>query len=294
MTPPTRLVLPAPAKLNLFLHVTGRRADGYHELESVFVPITLADTVTLTLRKDGQIRLIDPPSGLTEENDLACRAARAFQLAAGTTLGVDIHLKKAIPQGGGLGGGSSDAATTLLGLNRLWSLSQTRDQLRAVGAKLGADVPFFIFGQPAFASGVGERLLAMSIPSDDYVVAFPGVGVATASVFADLSLTRNTSSTAKSVFVKSYGHNDLQPIAERLQPRISALRSVFIQAGAEPRMTGSGACVFAPSRDATSARALAAHLRSANWQCWAVKSIARHPLFSFASDRIASVNGAII
>ena len=282
MTAPTRLVLPAPAKLNLFLHVTGRRADGYHELESVFVPITLADTVTLTLRDDGQIRLIDPPPGLNEENDLACRAARSMQRATGTTFGVDIHLKKVIPQGGGLGGGSSDAATTLLGLNRLWSLGQTRDQLRAIGATLGADVPFFIFGQPAFASGVGERLLATSLPPNHYVVAFPGVGVATASVFADANLMRNTPSAEKNVFAENYGHNDLQPVAERLQPRISALCDAFIRARAYPRMTGSGACVFAPTSDASSAQAVATHLRGANWQCWAVKSIAYHPLIGFA------------
>ena len=284
MTTPKRLALPAPAKLNLFLHVTGRRADSYHELESLFVPITLADTVTLTLREDGQIRLIDPPLGLTEEHDLACRAARALQLATGTTLGVDIQLKKVIPQGGGLGGGSSDAATALLGLNRLWSLKQTRDQLRSIAAQLGADVPFFIFGQPAFASGVGERLLAVSLPLRHYVVAFPGVGVATASVFTDPNLTRNTPGAEKKVFAENYGHNDLQPVAERIQPRISALCDAVIQAGAKPRMTGSGACVFAPASDATSARALAAHLRGAGWQCWVVKSIAHHPLISFAHD----------
>ena len=284
MTARTRLVLPAPAKLNLFLHITGRRADGYHELESVFVPITLADTVTLTLRDDGQIRVIDPPRGLTAENDLACRAARALQFATATKLGIDIHLNKVIPQGGGLGGGSSDAATTLLGLNRLWSLSQKRDQLRAIGTKLGADVPFFIFGQPAFASGVGERLLAISNPLSDYVVAVPGVGVATASVFADANLTRNTPGTEKTVFTKDYGHNDLQPVAERLQPRISALCDAFTHAGAKPRMTGSGACVFAPSCSTVSAQNLAAKLGGAGWQCWAVKSIDHHPLISFASD----------
>ncbi len=282
MITPTRLVLPAPAKLNLFLHVTGRRADGYHELESVFVPITLVDTVTLTRREDGQIRLIDPPPGLTEESDLACRAACALQFAAASKLGVDIHLKKVIPQGGGLGGGSSDAATTLLGLNRLWSLAQSRDQLRTIGLKVGADVPFFIFGQPAFASGVGERLLAVSLPLSHYVVAFPGIGVATEGVFTDADLTRSTRCAAKNVFPENYGRNDLQPVAERLQPRISVLCDAFIEAGAKPRMTGSGASVFAPTHDATSAQALATHLRGVGWQSWAIKSIAHHPLFSFA------------
>ena len=282
MTAATRWVLPAPTKLNLFLHVIGRRADGYHELESVFVPITLADTVTLTLREDGQIRLIDPPPGLTEQNDLACRAALALQLATGTTLGVDIQLSKVIPQGGGLGGGSSDAATTLLGLNRLWLLRLPRDQLSAIGAKLGADVPFFIFGQPAFASGVGERLLALSRPLSHYVVAFPGAGVATARVFTDPDLTRNTPPTGKTVFIVQHGHNDLQPVAERLEPSISGLREAFTQTGAKPRMTGSGACMFALSPDAASAQTLAKSLRQGNWQCWAVKSIAHHPLISFA------------
>ena len=282
MTSPTQLVLPAPAKLNLFLHVTGRRADGYHELESVFVPVTLADTLTLTWREDGLIRLLDPPLGLTEESDLACRAARALQSATATKLGVDIQLNKVIPHGGGLGGGSSDAATTLLGLNRLWSLGQTRDQLRLVGATLGADVPFFIFGQPAFASGKGERLLAVSLPLSHYVVAFPGVGVATATVFNDPHLKRNTPSAKKNAFTVNYGYNDLQPVAERLEPRISALCATLVEAGAKPRMTGSGACVFAPSASATAARALASHLRGAGWRCWAVKSIADHPLTSFA------------
>ena len=282
LTARTRLVLPAPAKLNLFLHVTGRRRDGYHELESVFVPITLADTVTLTVREDGQIRLIDPPAGLTEENDLACRAARSLQLASRATNGVDIRLNKAIPQGGGLGGGSSDAATTLLGLNRLWSLGQSRHQLREVAATLGADVPFFIFGQPAFASGVGERLLAVSLPSSHYVVAFPGLGVATENVFADPDLVRNTPSSVSGVFEENYGHNNLQPVAERIQPRISGLCDAFSRAGVKPRMSGSGACVFASSRDAPSAQALARLLRGANWQCWVVQSMARHPLLGFA------------
>ena len=282
-TAPARLLLPAPAKLNLFLHVTGRRADGYHQIESVFVPISLADTVTLTLRVDGQVRLLDAPPGLNEENDLACRAARALQHATGSRLGVDIHLQKRIPQGGGLGGGSSDAATTLLGLNRLWALQQSRDQLRALGASLGADVPFFIFGQPAFVSGVGERLLAMSLPVSNYVVAFPGIGVATASVFADSNLTRNTTTTGSTVFPENYGRNDLQPVAERLQPRISELGAAFIHAGAKPRISGSGACMFAPTHDGATSRTLAARLCSAGWQSWAVRSLARHPLLGFVS-----------
>ena len=157
------LTLPAPAKLNLFLHVTGRRADGYHLLESVFVPINLADTIRLTRRSDGVVRLVDPPPGLDEQNELCCRAARALQAATGCALGVDIQVSKRIPQGAGLGGGSSDAATTLLGLNQLWGLGQSREALQQVAASLGADVPFFVFGRPALARGVGERLLAVTM-----------------------------------------------------------------------------------------------------------------------------------
>ena len=172
------LRLPAPAKLNLFLHVTGRRDDGYHLLESVFAPVTLADTVCLSLRDDGVIALLDAPEGLTEANDLACRAARALQSASGTGFGVDIQLVKRIPHGAGLGGGSSDAATTLLGLNRLWQLSRSRVELQEIGATLGADVPFFVFGQPALARGVGEKLLAVTLPATQVVIASPGVAVA--------------------------------------------------------------------------------------------------------------------
>ena len=276
------LALPAPAKLNLFLHVTGRRDDGYHLLESVFVPITLADTVTLTLRDDGEIRLVEPPAGLTTENDLACRAARALQSATGSPRGVDIRLTKRIPQGGGLGGGSSDAATVLLGLNRLWKLEQPRSVLQAIAATLGADVPFFVFGQPALASGIGERLLAVSMPICDYVVAFPSVGVATGPVFGSPSLRRDTHPIAQPVFGTNFGHNDLQSVAERIEPKISQLCSDFTAAGLTPRMTGSGACVFAPTTSTATAKRAAAQLMARGWQVWAVRAVARHPLFDFA------------
>lgn len=279
----TSLRLPAPAKLNLFLHVTGRRDDGYHLLESVFVPITLADTITLTRRDDGQIRLLDAPTGLSEGNELCCRAALALQKASRCRFGVDIHIVKRIPQGAGLGGGSSDAATTLLGLNRLWQLQRSRAELQTIGATLGADVPFFVFGLPALARGVGERLLAVSLSISDYTVAFPGVGVATASVFTDPNLKRDTPTNPATVFGLDHGHNDLQPVAEQLEPKIADLRKAFASAGAAPRMTGSGACVFARTGGRARAQALAAALTGAGWQSWAVHSIARHPLFGFAN-----------
>ncbi|MBP6529169.1 MAG: 4-(cytidine 5'-diphospho)-2-C-methyl-D-erythritol kinase [Burkholderiales bacterium] len=276
------LTLPAPAKLNLFLHITGRRDDGYHMLESVFVPITLADTVTLTRRDDCEVRLIDPPDGLTTENDLACRAARALQLATDAPYGVDIRLTKRIPQGGGLGGGSSDAATVLLGLNRLWKLSQSRAALQSIGAGLGADVPFFVFGQPALATGIGERLLAASMPVCDYVVAFPGIGVATGPVFGSPLLRRDTHPITQPVFATNFGRNDLQPVAERIEPKISQLCADFKAIGLTPRMTGSGACVFAPTSSTEAAESIAARLSECGWQTWVVRSMARHPLFDFA------------
>lgn len=283
------LTLPAPAKLNLFLHVTGRRADGYHLLESVFVPINLADTVTLVRRDDSAVRLVDAPAGLDEQTELCCRAARALQAATGSALGVDIHVSKRVPQGAGLGGGSSDAATTLLGLNRLWRLGQSREALQQVAAGIGADVPFFVFGQPALARGVGERLLAVTAPVTDYVLAFPGAGVATGSVFTDSLLKRDTPVNPVAVFEPDYGHNDLQPVAERLEPRIAALRADMARLcppGTTPRMTGSGACVFARAHNRQTAGEIALQLGRSGWQSWPVRTIARHPLLSMADSAI--------
>lgn len=284
MTTPTRLVLPAPGKLNLFLHVTGRRADGYHLLESVFVPISLADTVALSRRDDGVVALVDAPHGLTTESDLACRAARALQAATDCRFGVDIRLHKRIPQGGGLGGGSSDAATTLLGLNWLWQLALPRADLLALALPLGADVPFFVHGQAALASGIGERLLTVNLPSRWVVVAFPGVGVATGPVFSATDLCRTTPSIKRPVFTLSHGRNDLQPVAERIEPRVAALRAAFALAGyAEARMTGSGACVFALCVHHDAAHRLQQTLAGDGWRAWAVQTMAQHPLRRFAS-----------
>jgi 4-diphosphocytidyl-2-C-methyl-D-erythritol kinase len=280
------LVLAAPAKINLFLHVTGRRDDGYHSIESVFAPISLADTVTLTLRQDGEIRLLNPPAGLTAANDLACRAARALQADTHTGYGVDIELKKRIPQGAGLGGGSADAATTLLGLNRLWKLACTRDELQKIGATLGADVPFFIFGRPALARGVGEQLRAVSLPTSHLVVASPGVSVATATVFSHPKLARNTQALAVPVFNLDFGRNDLQPIAVGLTPQIERLIQAFVRADARPRMTGSGSCVFALTNNRDEAGRLSSNLNATGWQSWAVRTLPQHPLYSFASDAI--------
>ncbi|MBL8309274.1 MAG: 4-(cytidine 5'-diphospho)-2-C-methyl-D-erythritol kinase [Burkholderiales bacterium] len=281
---PERLVLPAPAKLNLFLHVTGRRADGYHLLESVFVPITLFDTVSLTRRDDGVVALLDAPDGLTAENDLACRAARALQSATHCRLGVDIRLQKRIPQGGGLGGGSSDAATTLFGLNRLWQLGLSRAELLALALPLGADVPFFIHGRAALARGIGEHLLTVTVPSCWAVVAFPGTGVATGPVFSAVDLRRDTPPLDHAALALNHGHNDLQPVAERIEPRVAALRAAFVAAGATgARMTGSGACVFALCTSDSGARPVQRALSDGGWQAWVVRTLGVHPLVGLAT-----------
>jgi 4-diphosphocytidyl-2-C-methyl-D-erythritol kinase len=274
------LRLSAPAKINLFLHITGRRADGYHALESVFVPISLADTVELTLRHDREIRLLDAPVGLTSENDLACRAARALQAETGCALGVDIHLSKRIPQGAGLGGGSSDAAAALLGLKRLWGLQITSERLLSMGLNLGADVPFFIAGQPAFVSGVGEKLRPLTVPTQHLVLAHPDKPVSTAQVFQHDALKRDSPSSASPVFTMRHGGNDMQRAAMQIEPAISALRESMSAIGLTPRMSGSGSAVFALVSDAMTARKKAQELAAGHVAAWAVQTLYRHPLQS--------------
>lgn len=281
-----QLTLPAPAKINTFLHIVGRRADGYHLLESVMVLVSLADAVELTLRENGVIRLLDPPNGITEDIDLACRAARALQAATHSKLGVDIRLSKRIPQGAGLGGGSSDAATTLLGLNRLWQLNLSRERLMEIGLTLGADVPFFVFGRAAFARGVGERLTAVTVPPVTLVLAHPGVGVATAKAFADPNLKRDTAPTLLAQFPMGYGRNSIQSVSEMIEPLALGLSGDMGKCCSSPRMSGSGSAYFARTLDFAQAERSAAALRQIGHSAWAVRSIERHPLHDFARDAI--------
>ncbi len=243
---------PAPAKLNLFLHVIGRRADGYHLLQSVFTLIDFGDTLRFEVRRDGVIRRMTAHDGVAEENDLVVRAARLLQCESKTELGCDIWLDKRTPMGGGLGGGSSDAATTLMALNQLWGVHLERAQLQKIGLALGADVPFFIFGRSAFAEGVGENLVAIELPAAWYVVLTPPVAVATAQIFQSLELTRDTIplkiadfSAVEIVNCK----NDLQPVVLKAFPAVAqcfnALNAVSQKSIFGARMTGSGACIFA-------------------------------------------------
>ena len=275
------LVVPAPAKVNLFLHVTGRRADGYHSLESLFSLIDLADTLTLEDRDDGRIlRGADVP-GVPESADLTLRAAHALRAAADTKRGVAITLAKRIPQAAGLGGGSSDAASVLLALNRLWSLSMSRRDLAAIGVTLGADVPFFLGETAALARGIGERLTPMSLPTCWLALAMPAVQVATAEIFAAPELTRSTPSAKMDVFSEGYGRNDLEAVAASRFPRVAEALRALRRASPQARMTGSGACVFAVF--ATEAEAQAAlGLLPAGIPGQVVRTVARHPLASFA------------
>ena len=279
--PPRRLVVPAPAKVNLFLHVTGRRGDGYHTLESLFTLVDLADTLTLETRDDGAVVRAGDVPGVTAEEDLALRAARRLQEASGGRHGVSIAIDKRIPMGAGLGGGSSDAATVLLALNRLWDLGLSREALIDVAAELGADVPFFVFGQTALARGIGERLGPMTMPTTWLALAFPDVHVATASIFAAPDLTRSTPSAKMDVFSEGYGRNDLAGVACARHPAVAEALAVLTKLSPHARMTGSGACVFAPfAREDDAAQAVIA--LPAGLRGRVVRTLARHPLAAFA------------
>ncbi len=282
--------LPAPAKLNLFLHVTGRRPDGYHLLETVFQLIDLADRIDLRRREDGEIRRIDPHPDIPPETDLTVRAARALQAATGCRLGADIGLDKRIPLGGGLGGGSSDAATVLLGLDRLWSLGLSRKRLQEIAVALGADVPVFVFGRNAYATGIGERLRAVDLPPRWFVLVLPPVSVATATVFRDPKLTRNTKPLTILGFSKRTsglsGRNDLQEVVAAREPLVAAALDAL--AAAAParsagavRMTGSGSCVFAALGSLEAARDTAQRVLLQNvGTVRIVPGLSRHPLGS--------------
>jgi 4-diphosphocytidyl-2-C-methyl-D-erythritol kinase len=275
------LVVPAPAKVNLFLHVTGRRADGYHLLESLFVLIDLADTVTLTRRDDGHVRRINEVDGVPEADDLTVRAAYALQHATGCALGVDLTLVKRIPQGAGLGGGSSDAASVLLALNRLWALGMDRPALQRVAGSLGADVPFFVGGEHAVARGIGELLTPVTLPPVWLALACADVHVATASIFDAQELTRTTPSAKITLFSESYGRNDLEAVTASRFPPVAEAVAALSHPPRQARMTGSGACVFAICSSAREARDAIARLPP-HINGHLARTLAQHPLARFA------------
>lgn len=275
------LSCPAPAKLNLFLHVVGRRADGYHLLQTLFRFIDLSDTLHFTLREDGAVHRLNEVDAVPEEQDLCVRAARLLQQETGCRLGVDIAVDKRIPMGGGLGGGSSDAATTLLALNRLWGLNLGRKRLMQLGLQLGADVPVFVFGENAFAEGVGEQLQAYPLEDAWYVVLFPPVQVPTARIFTHPELTRNTISLTIRALPTAQLRNDLQPVACRLYPQV-AQHLAWLQQFAPAMMTGSGACVFAAFADERKAREVCAQLPP-DMRGTVAQGLQRHPMHGWVA-----------
>ncbi|PSS58183.1 4-(cytidine 5'-diphospho)-2-C-methyl-D-erythritol kinase [Pseudomonas sp. BBP2017] len=238
-----QLTLPAPAKLNLMLHILGRRADGYHLLETLFQFLDYGDELSFAVREDGEIRLHSDIDGVPHDSNLIIKAARKLQALSGCTQGADIWLKKVLPMGGGIGGGSSDAATTLLGLNYLWQLDCSEDQLAELGLSLGADVPVFVRGHAAFAEGVGEILTPADPEEPWYVVLVPQVFVSTAEIFSHPQLTRDSLPLKMRPVPKGNSRNDCQPVVEQSYPEVRnslSLLSKFTDA----RLTGTGSCVF--------------------------------------------------
>jgi 4-diphosphocytidyl-2-C-methyl-D-erythritol kinase len=252
--PPTRW--PAPAKLNLFLHVTARRADGYHELQTLFQLVDLCDTIEIQVTPDGSFTRPLGPEGVSAEDDLTLRAARALQQASGSALGARISIHKRIPQGGGLGGGSSDAATVLLALNQLWDLRMPIADLARIGVALGADVPVFVHGSTAWAEGVGERLTPVTLPPRWYLIVHPGVGVSTREVFQSPELTRNSPLITIRAFFDSGGRNDCEPVVRRHSKEVAAALD-WLGRSHPAQLTGTGACVFAAFETAEKARDVA-------------------------------------
>ena len=266
---------PAPGKLNLFLHVFGRRADGYHELQTAFRLIDRSDRVGLAAREDGEVRF----SGLFGDDNLCVRAARLLQSHARTRLGCDLALEKNLPIGGGLGGGSSDAATVLLALNKAWKLGLSRADLQALGAKLGADVPFFVFGRNALGEGIGEQLQALELPPAWYLVLTPQVSVSTKEIFAG-SLTRRSKRLKIPPFLAGQGANDLEAVVVVRYPVVAASLAWLRKHRPQARMTGSGACVFTEFETEAEARALYTALPG-GMRGFVAQGLARHPLYDF-------------
>lgn len=267
---------PAPAKLNLFLHVVGRRADGYHLLQTAFRLIERCDWLRFSPRRDDEVKLAKPLPGVADGDELSVRAARLLKKEGGSKQGVDIEIEKNIPIGGGLGGGSSDCATTLAVLNRLWKIDLPGDRLAELALSLGADVPFFLFGGNAFAQGVGERLALLELPSAWYVVLIPPVAVSTREIFADSELTRNSQTIKISSFSAGFGRNDLEPVVCRRHAEVAA-HLEWLRRFGDARMSGSGACVFAEFATEREARSVLSRM-PAQMRGFVAKGLESHPL----------------
>jgi 4-diphosphocytidyl-2-C-methyl-D-erythritol kinase len=277
--------VPAPAKLNLFLHVVGRRADGMHLLQSVFMLVDWCDTLHFERSDDGAISREDLAAALPED-DLVVRAARALQSATGTKSGAHIAIDKRIPSEAGMGGGSSDAASTLLALNRLWDTKLSRSQLAAIGVQLGADVPFFLYGGNAWVEGIGDKFTPVELPAARFAVVKPGEGVQTVRIFADPALNRSSPTAIISGFAANpfgFGANDLQPVAQRLCPAVEEALHWLGAQGLDARMTGSGSAVFAHIPPGSAPGTQLAQARE-GWQVRECSNMDAHPLAGWASS----------
>jgi 4-diphosphocytidyl-2-C-methyl-D-erythritol kinase len=266
------------------LHIVGRRPDGYHELQTVFQLIDLRDRIEISVREDGQVIRPAGAAGVPESADLVVRAARALQLASGTGLGAEISVRKVIPVGGGLGGGSSDAATTLLALNEMWKIGYDSEQLAAIGAKLGADVPVFVHGHSAWAEGVGERLTPIEISGESwFLVIYPGVHVPTADVFQAPELTRNSPTTTMRGFLETGGRNDCEAVVRARFPAVAEALD-WLARFSPARLTGTGSCVFAKFARAVDAERVAARVPD-SWRAYVARGLARSPLLDELTRR---------
>lgn len=276
---------PAPAKLNLFLHVIGKRADGYHLLQTVFQLLDHCDEIFIETTGDGVIRRPEGLAGIDPDQDLAVRAARLLQAESDSRLGAELRVHKRIPSGGGLGGGSSDAATVLVALNRLWRLDWPAGRLAALGLRLGADVPVFVHGHSAWAEGVGEQLTPVELPSAWYLVVCPGCAVSTAEIFSDPELTRDRPETTINGFLSTGGRNDCEPVVRRRYPAVAAALDWVAarSAGRPARLTGTGGCVFAEFDAAAPARAALEGLPDC-WTGFVARGLAESPLLARVAD----------
>ena len=272
---------PAPAKLNLFLHVTGRRPDGYHELQPLFQLVDLCDTLAIEVREDGRIERVGGLPDVPAEQDLAVRAARALQAATGTRLGASLRVIKRIPVGGGLGGGSSDAATALLALNHLWGCGLPVDTLAKLGLPLGADVPVFVRGFSAWAEGVGERLEPVTLPERWYVIVRPGVSVSTREVFQSPELTRNSPIITIRAFFESGGRNDCEPVVRAQWPEVAEALD-WLGRYAPARLTGTGSCIFASVASPSEAERIAARVPD-TWRSFVARGLNVSPLHALVT-----------
>ncbi|MGC3871985.1 4-(cytidine 5'-diphospho)-2-C-methyl-D-erythritol kinase [Halomonas sp. GXIMD04776] len=273
------LILPAPAKLNRLLHITGRRSDGYHELQTLFQFLDHGDTLRFRRRDDGIVNLESTLDTVAQNDNLVVRAARLLQVDIDCRLGVDIHLDKRLPLGGGLGGGSSDAATTLLALNHLWNLGLSPDRLAALGLRLGADVPVFVYGHAAWAEGIGERLTPVELDTPWFVVLHPGIEVATPQVFGAPQLTRNTPPISMARALQEgpeAWRNDCEATVRRLYPRVDEAFE-WLSAFAPPLLTGTGACLFCSLQHESDAQRLLEQVRD-DWHAFKARGCNVSPL----------------